>query len=295
MTRRYLRTVRVELTDQFSTIVIEDLLIRFDIRLDGTDTPPSGQIDILNPADSTETRIRERATKFKLFAGYLYTPPSLLMEGEIRRVERLREGLDRVTRIYLGGAIEAITTATFTKSYTKVTLREIVTDLVAEMDGVVLGALNAIPHNIELEDLSHDGPAKYYLSARLKPFGFEWYEDNGVIKFRKIPTQAQAGQPGGTGAGTTPAATPAPPSIIISEETGMIGSPTITDEGVRVTTLLDNRLAPGVRFKVESDYLIAYERGVEVSTDTFVAAMVGHYGDNWTGSFYTDVDGRPDE
>lgn len=286
MTRRYPRHVRVEIDTAATITKIEELFIRFDLRLDGSDVPPDGIIDVLNLADGTETRFRKRGENIRLWAGYGPDPP-MIFNGAIRRVERKREGMDRVTRFYVGGAVNEIGKgggSIFTRTYAKVTLRQILTDIVGVMQDVTIGALNIIPLGIELEDVAHDGPAKHYLSARLKPFGFEWYEDSGVIKFRKIPAAGQAGAAG-------PAGTP--PSIVISEETGMIGSPTLTDEGVRVTTLLDHRLKPAVAFKIESDYVLAYERGVEVSTDTYTAVMVGHHGDNWTGPFYTDVDGKP--
>ena len=74
---------------------------------------------------------------------------------------------------------------------------------------------------------------------------------------------------------------------LISPETGMIDTPTITDNGCRVSTLLNPEIRPNHRVKIESSVIeMNAENGVyRVSECTFS-------GDNRDGEFRVDVTGE---
>lgn len=286
MTVRFLRTVRLAVGDAGEETIIDDLMIRFDIRYEATGTPAAGHIDVLNLHASTETRIRERGTRVRLWAGYGDDPP-LIADGDVRRVERMRSEQDRVTRIHFGGNVRRLSGPIFRRTYEGVVaIRRIVTDIVAAMPGLELGPLDPIPAEATEEDVAHDGPARFYLTVRLRPIGVEWYEQDGVIRFSRGGMSADDRQGGDT--------------VIISERSGMIGTPTTTDDGVRVRTLLDPRIRIDTRFRIESSVLDAgaagaavSERAEEVRLGEWKAIAVKHAGDNREGSFETEAEGRP--
>lgn len=276
MTRRYLRTVRAAIGDTDAETRIEQLLIRFEIRHEATDTPASGTIDFFNLADATETRIRDRGEQIRLWAGYGDDPP-LIAAGDVRRVERMRADQDRITRVHFGGHVALQTSATFQRAYEgTVTVREIVTDIVAAM-GLELGPLDAIPEDATVEDVTHGGGARFWLTQRLRPLGVEWYEESGVIRFTRQATSVDDRRGDDT--------------VVVSETTGMVGTPTTTDDGVRVRTLLDARITLDTRFRIVT--AVTGERATEISAGEFKAVTVTHAGDNRDGNFHTEIEGRP--
>ena len=284
MTRRYLRGVRVTVGDAGEAVAIGDLFVRFRVRREATSTPAEGTIDIVNLNQSNETRIRERGRRVRLEAGYAGELETIF-DGDVRRVERERVDLDRITRIHVGGYVERQTRSVFVRSYIgEVSVRDIVRDGidVLEFDA---GPLDLIPEDAIETDFSFTGPTRILLTHRLQPLGLEWYEDAGVVRISRILQTADD----------------RPQGITISEQSGMIGSPTTTDDGIRVRTLLDPRLTLDTRVRVESRVLADAASGDavnEAATETSSGQMykvieVEHSGDNREGSYESIIEARP--
>src|SRR5690606_504936 len=72
---------------------------------------------------------------------------------------------------------------------------------------------------------------------------------------------------------------------LISPQTGMIGVPTITDNGITVQTLLDASLRPNRLVEVHSETLEMNDAGT-----TFRINSVGFRGDNRDGPFMAEVE-----
>ena len=133
--RRFLRRVRVTIGEDLDAIQIENLFIRFRLKREATPTPAEGEIDIFNLNESNETRIRERAVRVALEAGYQGARIETIFDGSIRRVERQRQGLDRITRVHVGGKTSRAETplserrSVFTHTYQgTIGVREIIAD-----------------------------------------------------------------------------------------------------------------------------------------------------------------------
>ena len=268
MTERYLRSVAVSVGDGNTAIKITDLLISFRIRREASSTPAEGHVDIYNLTEIHEKRIKERGEKIRLEAGYA-DQLNLVFDGDVRRVERQRHELDRVTRIYVGGNVFAQTVSIFVRSYEgEVSVRDIVRDGVETLE-LELGPIDLIPADAVETDFRYNGSTRVLLSQRLEPLGMEWYEDNGVVRFSRIGMTADD----------------RPQGVTVSERTGMIGTPTITDDGIRVATLLDSRLRIDTRLQVESEFIEPGEQWKIVSVE--------HSGDNREGKFISIVEARP--
>ena len=270
MAQRFLRSIRIIVGDGNEALKIENLFISFNIRREGSKTPAEGKIEIYNLNESNETRIRERGKRLQLFAGY-GSDLNLIADGDVRRVERMRQRLDRVTRIQFGGNVTRRTQNIFNPMYeNKVPIRQIVTDAVAAM-GLDLGPLDAIPDEEYPEVFTWERGAESALRLILLPHKIEHYEENGVIRF-SVQGKSQDDRD----------------AIVISEKTGMIGTPTTTDDGMRVRTLLDPRLLIDSRVRIESASL-ENERAEE-QKGVYKVSVVEHMGDNREGDFFTDIE-----
>ena len=283
MARKYLRRVRVTF-GEFSDLVIEDLLIKFRVRREATATPAEGEINIYNLNQSNETRIKERGRRVTLLAGY-GDAMETIFDGDVRRIERYREGQDRITRVHVGGNVQKITRAVFNKSYEgEVAVRQIITDAVETLD-LDLGPLDLIPEDLIETNFSYRaGKTWDLIKYLLQPHGIRGYEDDGVVRFSRLMMTADD----------------RPEGITISEQTGMIGTPTTTDDGISVKTLLDHRLKIDTRIQIESSVLdqgasgdLINNRADEQDSGLWKVVEVTHAGDNREGEFTTSVEGRP--
>ena len=275
MANRYLRNIRVTIGDD---VAIQELYQRFKIRKESTGTPAEGVIDIFNLSEDNETRIKERGKPIKLEAGYEGSGLEHVFSGTIRRVERKRIDLDRVTRVHVGGELsvqaegeEATPRAVFIKSYEgEVTVRTIASDAIQTF-GLSVGSLEAIPEDAVEVDFKYNGDARIFLTQFLRPYGLHWYIENGEVKLSEYQKPVDD----------------RPAGVTVSERTGMVGTPTITDDGVRIHTLLDPRVSLGSTLHVESSL------GGELHNSTWKVIELTHTGDNREGSFQTVIEGRP--
>ena len=269
MTRRYLRKIRVTIGDESEAVLIDDLFVSFRIKRKATNTPASGDISIYNLNERNETRIRERGRTVTLEAGYVDAVEKIF-SGDVRRVDRQRSALDRITQISIGGNLKKLNEAVFNKSYWgQVPIRDIVRDAVSEID-MSLGPIELVPDEEFEFDYKASGSAIKTLTRILVPRGVQWYEEDGTIRFTSI---GKSGDDRASG-------------IIINEQTGMIDTPTVTDDGIRVRTMLDARLKIDTKIRVETTV-------PEIYPDTIYKVIeVEHEGDNRAGDFATTIEAR---
>ena len=130
---RFLRQVEVIVGDERDALRVADLFVKFRIRRESTVTPAEGEVAIHNLIESNERQIHDRARRVQLRVGYgSRSRPvdlSLIFDGDIRRVTRERDKLDRITRIHVGGFLARRVPAIFNHTYSRsVPVREIVAD-----------------------------------------------------------------------------------------------------------------------------------------------------------------------
>ena len=298
MSERYLRNIQVTVGD----LRVKELYIRFRIRKEITATPAEGMIDIYNLSEENETRVRQRGQDAVIEVGYGEAALERLFSGTVRRVERQRtdedndgrkfsthaetilEGLDRITRVHVGGALsvtapgQSSPRAAFLKSYEEaVSTRTVVADAITAL-GLQSGSLDAIPADaMEKKGFKFNGDARVFLTYHLRPYGLHWFIEDGIVhlsEYKKSSNDRAAGA-----------------VVTISERTGMIGTPTVTDDGIRVKTLINPHIGLNTRIKVDSEVL--RNRGQELSGAVWKVVEAVHQGDNWGGPFETMVEGRP--
>ena len=275
--RQYKRSITATIgEDDGTAVTIRNLYMEFELEKESTSKPNDGNLRIYNLNESTETQIRERGVRIRLTAGYDGNE-SLLFDGDIRKVEKEREALDRVTVIILGGNVNKLTNAEFIRSYEgAVSLRTIVSDAVPSFNLLVDG-LDEIPDNVFLNDFVWSGRTGDMLNRILEPQGIQWYENDGAIGFSTRNRSTD------------------PMIYDINARTGMVGSPTITDRGIQVKTLLNPRLRINGKVRITSDILVDPASSDDQSARAseyqgiYKINKIRHNGTNRKGRFQTEI------
>ena len=258
----WLHKLRVDIAG----LTISEPKIQIDIRREADSTPPTGHVSIYNLSETHEKNIHERGQDMILHGGF-GDNIGLLFDGKVQRVEKERREYSRITKIKIGG--KAVLTSRFARANVSmrsygdfVPLVQIVEDLVTDM-GLEIGPTDLIPN--EKRRWYWNGSAAIGLYKALLGTEITWYEDDGTIRFNK-PNHEQ----------------PDAETIELSAANGLIGAPTETDEGVKIRSLLRSSYRIGSVIVLDA---------IKTS-GRFKITSVRHFGDNWKGSLYTDMDLR---
>ena len=215
-----------------------------------------------------EDRIIERGGPVQLEAGYPETIASIY-EGTVEQVHRGREGLSRVMRLDLTSQVHSIQRlgGLTARSYPgQVSVRQILADIVVADLGLTLGGLGAIPADAVVLDWAWSLDSAGALTALCKRVECTWYEDDGTIRFNRAGrVDAAAGQ------------------LVLNQHTGLVGVPSLTEDGAEAVSLLNPMFRIGTAVTVESGTV----NGV------WKVGSLRHSGDNWRGPFATHLDLRP--
>lgn len=249
--QQFLRKVRLQATGGGATLHINagpvrqhELKIAFDVSKSISSQANSATIKIWNLAESSRNAIGKELDNITLEAGYM--PPSggdnvgTIFRGQMRDVEHTREGPDIITTLSCGDGDKAFRRATISKTYPAGTKVEDVVEGIydeLEKEGVARGEWRfpdgAPPYR---RPYSMCGSCKRELDTIGRGRGFLWSVQNGVMEV--IPADGFIGG-----------------LVLITPQTGMMDVPTLTDNGVKVSCLLNAEIRPGRRVRIESEVL----------------------------------------
>lgn len=274
--RQFLRKVRLKAGGSGGSISINpggislhEIKIKFSVSKGVSSTQNSAEITIWNLAEKSRNALGKELDDITLEAGYL--PPEgggnvgIIFKGQIRDVEHKRDGADILTTISCGDGDKAIRNAVLGKTYPKGTpVKDVVEDLYKELEaeGVTRGEWK-FPD--DLPDFKRPytvcGTCKRELDTLSRGRDFYWSLQNETMEI--IPGNGYIGG-----------------IVLLSPETGLIDTPTITDNGVKFKALLNPEIRPNRRVRIESQTLeMNAENGeYRVSECTFA-------GDNREGDF----------
>lgn len=278
MTIKYDRNVIVEIEqDDGSIIKITEPRIGFEFGYSATDTPSEGRITLYDLGAATAESVQTTAKAVRTFGGY-QGQAGLLYDGVVRRIEHERNGLERQTRILVGGrtiippgANEDHRAVDVNTAGEEITLKAAVASVVKQM-GLELGDTAVLPDITSPEFYAGGEDGTAVLTGWLRFHQIEWYEEKGIIQFSKLRERSNRAT-----------------DVEVNERTGMIGTPRVEfdDDGgvsVGIKTLLNPAIELGTTIKVES----------EVITGDFKVIELNHNGDNWRkDQFNTEVEGVP--
>lgn len=281
--RQYLRKVRFTATGGGGGITVNpggiakhEMKIKFDISKGIESSQNTATISIWNLNEGHRNAVGKEWDDVTLEAGYM--PPEgggnvgIIFKGQLRDVEHKRDGVDIITTLTCGDGDKAFRRATISKTFPKGTeVKEVVEELYKQLEkeGVRRGEWK-FPDDMPKykRPYSMCGTCTRELDTVGRGRGFYWSVQNGVMEV--IPSDGYIGG-----------------IVLITPETGMIDTPTITDNGVKVSCLLNPEIRPNRRVRIESGVLEMNAEGGEyrVSQATFS-------GDNRDGDFKVAVHGE---
>lgn len=280
---QYLRKVRLTAKGKAGTLSINegglnlhDLKIAFDISKSISSTQNSASIRIWNLSEGNRNALGKELDDITLEAGY--TPPGgesnvgIIFKGQMRDVEHRREGADIITEISCGDGDKAFRSATIAKSYPAGTpVQTVIEDVQSEFQkkGLDKGEWK-LPENTGSFKRPYTvcGGCKREMDTLGRGKGFYWSAQNGVMEI--VPSD---GYIGGV--------------FIISSQSGMVDTPTITDNGVKVKTLLNPEIRPNRRVQVISEVL-----EMNAQDSTYRVSECTYSGDNRQGDFVVSITGE---
>lgn len=247
------------------------LRVGFKIEHKASKAVNTGEIRIWNPAPSTISALSVPGVSIRLLVGY--DAPMVVFQGPPVKdgLELKKDGADRILKVDAAdGGRAYVGTRINTSFTTPTTFGQVLALVLAETlwhRGYIDPAIESVslPHGIVLTGRPSEIMDR--LAAAALPLGADWFvRDNALY----LVPRGQA----------TPEVAP-----LISSGTGnLIGSPTQTKKGCKVTALIDATMRPGRSFIVESLLV----------NGTYVARDVTFEGDSgYDKEFYMKIVGRP--
>jgi hypothetical protein len=278
----YERNVELRVTAGNLQHIFTDLHIEFDIIANRSSKPNQAKISIYNLAAKTRGLFSEQYQAVEFLASYGSMKPVLIFWGTITNLVHAHESVDWKTTIYAGDGQKEFNTIPFSKTYAKGTpLNLVLRDLTTAMGLQANIDLTSVPGKTTYKAFTCEGLAKTCLDQTCESNGLSWSCQNGMIEIqqRDQPTLA-----GGL-------------AVVLSTDTGMIGSPQITADGVAVTSLLNPAIRPSRLIQIKAMQTINnFGKLMEVKTPNKSANGVyivdrAHYvGDNFGGKFDVEIE-----
>ena len=283
MSLQYNRKVRLTAKGSGSTIKINhngpnepQLQIAFNVEKGISSTANTAEIEIWNLSESSRNALGKELDEVTLEAGYWPIGGSdntgVIFKGNIRDVEHRRDGADIITKFSNGDGDKGTRNATVSKSYPKDTKVEtVVEDAQKELEknGVARGEWK-FPKDMKafVRPYAMVGSVRREMDILSRGKGFYWSIQNGVTEI--IPGDGFIGG-----------------IILLSSETGLVDVPTITDNGVKVSALLNPAIRPNRRVHIESQTLEMNAKNGEYRVSECV-----YSGDNRSGQMLVSIVGE---
>lgn len=237
--QQYFRSVRLLLAGTDDARDVTELRVAFEVTKSMRSYPNLAKIDLYNPNPDTLNYIRAKDPRVLLYAGYRDNA-RLIFKGRIRNIFVNKEGVNRVVTLYAGDGDRDWQRARYNKTLgPSVSLKDTVLDIFQSFvsDDVSIGTVEGLTNAADkLLGQTLSGSSKDVMDELATDYGFEWSIQDGELTTQLLDAPL-----------TTRTA------VLINQNTGMVGSPTITEIGADVSTLLNPDLLPGRAFQIQAD------------------------------------------
>lgn len=250
---------------------IRGLRIGFEVMKDDTSSPNRAKITVYNLNADSAALLKRPDVVVQLFGGYR-DQANLLFLGDVTRAVTTIEGADAKTVIESGDGQAAQSSArsrVALKGQTTVggVLKAALKDVVSDPTKALSGLSDDVKGETIPRGYSASGPTKTVLRGLARARRFDWFYQDGelVIVDRDQATRE--------------------PAVLLTPETGLIGSPArLTGKGakgIQLKSLLNGRIRPRRILKVESASFTGY----------FLVRKLTHRGDSgWEPDFFTIIE-----
>lgn len=278
MSDQWLRKVKVTVSGKSGSLVIENLKIDFSGKLSIGSAQNTGSVTIWNLSVANRGKLGEEYDELTLEVGYEGGQSGILLKGEIRDVTHSQEGADVGSEIEIGDGDSAVNKGIASKTFPAGTKpAEIVKYLASRMPKVKLGATVGID---DLPPYKQSVVVFGFAKRELDTIGREhkayWSIQNGTVEMVKADRFIND-------------------VTVLSRATGLIGTPELTDKGVKVKCLINPKIKPNRVIDVRSAFLDqnsgASKEGSDQGGGLFRVATVSFNGSNRAQEFYFDIEG----
>lgn len=237
MARQYDRSYELTIiSPEGLSRVITGLRIQFEITKSILSYPNLCKLTIFNANQDTLSILQRKYTKIILNAGYK-GDIGLLFKGQVRNVFQGRQGTEKSLVVYAGDGERDWQNAQFNKTFTEsVTIKAAIEEVLKSFGEVTTGVIEGIPNVADkIRGQTLSGSSKDILDKFADEYGFNWSIQNEEVVIVPDESPIQGDQ-----------------AVLVSAATGMLNSPTITEIGADVKTLLNHRMLPNRSFQIDS-------------------------------------------
>ena len=262
---------------------IEELELSFDIKKTLYGYPNLGTLKLLNPNLDTINTLRRKYTRIILNLGY-GDDLRLAFRGDVRNVTQTKTSTKREITIYAGDGARDFNNSTFNKTFEAgIPTQEIAREVIGTFRSLVAGDISGVPMVADHPDgLSLSGQSSKILDDLARQYEADWSIQDGVVNVLQAD-RTLGGQE----------------AIVINSGSGMIGSPTVTERGANVTTLLNTQIVPGALFSIKAvgsevslGNLFFRTENVRTNASGFYKAVtVDLKGNSRRGDWYSSIEG----
>nr|WP_244498225.1 hypothetical protein [Aureimonas ureilytica] len=252
------------------------MFVGFTVDKDISGNANTARIQIYNLSEGHRAAVGKELDNVMLEAGYI--PPTgasnigIIFKGQMRDVQHYREGADIITEISCGDADKALRKAVISKTFPRGTSVQTVLEELHkqfEKEGIDKGEWKGVDSLPPYQrPVSMCGSCSREMDRIGRSHGLYWSMQNEALEIIPADGALQA-------------------SVHLSSSTGLIGTPTITDNGVKFDALLNPEIRPNRMVSIESQTLEMNAEGgsYRVSTATYT-------GDNARGDFKVSATGE---
>lgn len=262
MTIQFGRVCRLVLGNDGTGVDYSGLRVRFNIKKTSDSSANEAKIELYNVNPEHASLLLEKGAEILLMAGYEGNE-QMIFTGQVRRGKNRAEGTDRIILLETGDGDKAINDATVNKTFTKGSTDDQIIKECKDCMGVPTGHQDAVKAKPRARGKTISGKASKELTKVAVKHEAQWSIQDGQLLMLK-------------GDNTRPNAT-----FLISDDTGMLGSPEQTEDGVKVTTLLNPAYLIGGVAKIEA---ISYQGGIRIES-------IEHSGDTHGSEWSSKLEG----
>lgn len=240
---------------------ISGLRITFDIEKTNESSPNLATIGVYNLAESTRSILEQGRAIITLECGYQGTTERVFV-GNLDKVVHVKDGPEIISTMELADGGNRYRNARTDRAFPpNVTNRQVYNALATDM-GLNQAVILGVPQKIYAHGLSLSGHSRHHLDELTRRDKMEWsIQDNSLqIIPSTLPTSDA--------------------SIFLNSDTGLIGSPNKTKEGVEFESLLQPRIRPGRQVELDSKFI----------KGKYKVRKVNHRGDSQGGDFVTSCE-----
>jgi hypothetical protein len=237
-TQQYLRKVSLVVSNAFGTLDLSQMRIKFRVyQAAGSEFPAYADIRVLNLSDATATQVQQQYTDVTLSAGYEGGAFGLIFQGTIKQVRRGRE--DQTNKYLEIRAADGDVPRQFgvvnTSLAAGATQPSNIVKTITGQIGVPQGYTVDVPQGVaQSRGKVMFGMATNDLDTVGSSNGMGWWIDKG--KLNMVPLDSYIPRE----------------AIVLTSNTGMVGLPEQTEDGIHVRCLLNPNIRIGTLVQINN-------------------------------------------